>query len=164
MYKTKCLLCVYYLLLLCYYKKISFLRLRADMAWLLAIGASHIAITTSVGSWKIARHNACVRCKRCFWYKSEVCKVQHFRWPTMENFTYSLLAKKKKLELCRGLDSAGACSAPAQNGAGAWNFIFVLRKMKKNLASKIKINTKKALKTDNKAKKHQIWLKIEENL
>ena len=26
---------------------------------------------------------------------------------------------------------AGACSAPAQNGAGAWNFIFVLRKMKK---------------------------------
>ena len=37
------------------------------------------------------------------------------------------------VELCRGLDSAGAgaCSATAENGAGAWNFIFVLRKMKK---------------------------------
>ena len=34
----------------------------------------------------------------------------------------------------------------------------------KKMASKIKINTKKALKIDNKAKKHQIWLKIEENL
>ena len=45
-------------------------------------------------------------------------------------------------------------------GARLGNFIFVLRK----IASKIKINTKKALKIDNTAKKHQNWLKIEENL